>query len=152
MVRGIRGVSRVGLSVTVDDVVGSLVEVERSGGELDQHLGPLGAEAAVVPAIVCAELQAGVRLADSVERAIARKSRIEALVGRLPVVEFDRSIAERWADLFVSLSRAGAMIPANDLVVAATAMHLEFGVLLGAEGDAHFERVPDLRVERLGRG
>lgn len=52
----------------------------------------------------------------------------------MPIVEFDRAIAERWAGLFAALTRDGAMIPANDLAVAATATHLGFAVLLGPEG------------------
>lgn len=127
----------------------ALIAVERGPGNLEDHLGELGAEPAVVPAIVYAELQVGVRLADTPERGASRRARIDALVGRLPIVEFDRAIAERWADLFASLTRAGAMIPANDLAVAATAIHLGFGVLLGPEGEEHYEHVPELRVERL---
>lgn len=129
----------------------ALVAVERSGGALEGHLDDLGAEPAVVPAIVYAELQVGVRLGDTPERAAVRRRRIEALVTRLPIVEFDRAIAARWADLFATLTRAGAMIPANDLAVAATALQLDFGVLLGPEGAAHYERVPELRVARLTR-
>lgn len=127
----------------------ALIAVERLGGDLDRHLGAFGAEPGVVPAIVYAELQVGVQLADTPGRAASRRRRIEGLVARLPVVEFDRSIAERWANLFATLSRRGAMIPANDLAVAATAIHLDFGVLLGPEGEEHYERVPDLRVVRL---
>lgn len=93
----------------------------------------------------------GVRLADSAARATARRARIEALVERLPIVEFDRPIADRWADLFADLTKTGAIVPSNDLVVAATALHLGFGVLLGSRGEAHYERVPGLRVARLGR-
>jgi len=38
------------------------------------------------------------------------------------------------------------MIPANDPVVAATALELECGALVGSEDEAHFRRVPGLRV------
>jgi predicted nucleic acid-binding protein len=127
----------------------ALIDLERMGGRLEDGLGELGSEPAVVPAIVYAELQVGVRLADSPARANARRARIEALVERIPIVEFDRALADRWADLFAVLTRAGAMMPANDLAVAATALHLGFGVLLGARGETHFERVPGLRVARL---
>jgi predicted nucleic acid-binding protein len=127
----------------------ALVDLERAGGGWDDALGPLGAEAAVVPAVVYAELLVGVRLADDSGRAAARQARIVALTSRLPLVDFSRETAERWADLFATLSRAGAMIPANDLAVAATALQLEFGVVVGTEGERHFRRVPDLRVERL---
>jgi len=127
----------------------ALVAVQRIGADLEARLGDLGADPAVLPAIVYAELQVGVRLADTPARAAGRRSRIDALVTRLPIVEFGRAIAERWADLFAALTRDGSRIPANDLAVAATAIHLGFAVLLGPEGEEHYERVPDLHVARL---
>ena len=58
-----------------------------------------------------------------------------------------------WARLFAQLSRAGRLIPANDLAVAATARHLGFSVLVGPSDEAHFSRVPDLDVRTLtGQG
>jgi predicted nucleic acid-binding protein len=128
----------------------ALIALERLGAEFEAHLGNLGFESAVVPAIVYAELQVGVRLASTRARAASRRARIEALIARLPVVEFDRAIADRWADLFAGLTRQGRMIPANDLAVAATALHLGFGVLLGPTGEDHFERISGLSVRRLG--
>ena len=65
------------------------------------------------------------------------------------MVEFGREIAELWAQLFATLSRAGKMIPANDLAVAATALHLDFGVLIGPRDESHFRAVPKLRCELL---
>ena len=127
----------------------ALVAVERLGIDLDQSLGELAEEIAVIPAIVYAELQVGVRLADTPARAASRRARIEALVSRLPVVEFDRAIGERWAELFTLLTRAGSMIPANDLSIAATAVHLGYAVLLGPKGEGHYEKVRGLRVARL---
>ena len=101
--------------------------MERAREGWDEALGKLGAEAAVVPAVVYAELLVGVRLAEDARRAAARRARVEALITRLPLVDFSRDTAERWADLFATLSRTGAMIPANDLAVAATALQLGFG-------------------------
>lgn len=109
-------------------------------------LAGIGGEAVVLPAIVYGELLVGVRLAGRTDRAAARRAKIGALVERVPIVEFGREIAERWADLFASLSRRGRLIPANDLAVAATAIQLDFGVLVGARHEAHFRRVPKLRV------
>ena len=127
----------------------ALIALQRLGGGLERHLGDLASEPAVVPAIVYAELQVGVRLADTPARVASRRDRIGALVSRLPVVEFDRAVAERWADLFADLTRQGRMIPSNDLAVAATAVHLGFSVLLGPKGEAHYERVSGLTVRRL---
>jgi predicted nucleic acid-binding protein len=44
------------------------------------------------------------------------------------------------------MSRDGRLIPANDLAVAATAIELGFGVLVGPHDEAHFRQVPGLRV------
>ena len=67
----------------------------------------------------------------------------------MPIVEFGAELAEPWATPFVALSRKGRLIPANDLAVAATAVHLGFGVLVGPDDEAHFRAVPHLRVQAL---
>ncbi len=127
----------------------ALVAIERAGHDWQVALGPLGEQEVVVPAIVCAELLVGVRLADSRARVSARQAKMDALLARLPIVDFTRETADRWADLFAALSRAGTMIPANDLAVAATAVQLGFGVLVGPRDERHFRRVPGLRCEPL---
>ena len=126
-----------------------LVALERASRPRNAALQSLGAEPAALPAIVCAELLVGVRLARSAALAVSRRAKIHALVARVPVVDFGLSIAERWADLFGTLSRRGRLIPANDLAVAATALHLGYGVVVGPLGEAHFRTVPGLRVESL---
>ena len=118
----------------------------------DRFLGRLAAETAVLPAAVYAELLVGVLLADSPPRAAARRTRIDALAVRVPVVEFGVTIAKEWARLFATLSRVGQLIPANDLAVAATATHLGFTVLVGPSDERHFRRVEGLDVEVLRIG
>jgi predicted nucleic acid-binding protein len=135
------------LGVVID--TSALVALERAGESFDATSVALGDEPAVIPAIVYAELQVSVRLAGERSRAARRRARIEALTSRVPIVEFDQTIAERWADLFAALTRAGTMIPGNDIQVAATAAHLDFAVLVGARGERHFAKVPGLRLARL---
>lgn len=103
-------------------------------------------EPGAIAAIVYAELLVGVRMAESRRRAASRRAKLDALISTLPIVEFGPAEAERWADLYASLSRSGQLIPANDLVVAATALELGHGVLVGPADELHFRRVPDLRV------
>lgn len=59
------------------------------------------------------------------------------------------SFAERWADIFGALRSSGTPIPASDAQVAATALGLGSGVLVGPAGEAHFRRVPGLTVHVL---
>src|SRR5581483_597964 len=112
-------------------------------------LAKLGDEPLALPAIVYAELLIGVRLADRVGRASARRAKVDALVARVPIVDFGREIADRWADVVATLRKKGALIPANDVAVAATALQLGFAVLVGSRDEQHFRRVPKLRVESL---
>lgn len=114
-------------------------------------LGPCVDERIVLPAVVYAELLVGVHLADGPERAAARRARIEALTMRAPIVDFSAAIAEEWARLFVRLRHAGHPVPANDLAVAATALHLGFAILVGPSDERHYRRVEGLRVEVLAR-
>jgi predicted nucleic acid-binding protein len=127
----------------------ALVAVERASGTWEAALSTFGDEPGALPAIVCAELLAGVHLARSTARAASRRAKIDALLARVPVIDFGLAIAERWAQLFTTLSGRGRLIPANDLAVAATALHLGFGVVVGPQDEAHFRSVPGLRVERL---
>jgi len=126
-----------------------LVAMERRRDITNLSAG-VAEEPAVVPAIVYAELLSGVLLADSPSRAAERRAKIDALVAAAPVVDFTPEIAEHWAALFVMLHQAGRMIPGNDLVVAATARSMAFGVLVGPADERHFRVVPELRVEVLG--
>ncbi len=127
----------------------ALVAVERASASWEEALSSLGNEPAALPAIVCAELLAGVRLARGASRAAARRAKLDAILAKVPVVDFGLAFAERWADLFATLSAQGRLIPANDLAVAATALHLGFGVAVGPDDEAHFRAVPRLRVEPL---
>lgn len=143
------------MGVVVD--TSALVAAERrreddiSGTQLTwgSLLGRLANESAVLPAAVYAELLVGVHLAGSSSRAAARRARIDALTARVPIIDFNAAIAHHWARVFAELRRAGEPIPANDLAVAATALHLEFAVLVGPSGEGHFRRVAGLVVEQL---
>lgn len=133
----------------------ALIAVERRAADTrgaaawSALLPSLASEPVVLPAIVVAELLSGVAMADTAARAAARRTRVDALLAMVPVVDFDVEIAEEWARLLASLSRGGRLIPSNDLVVVATARRLDFGVLVDSADEKHFKMVDGLRVETL---
>lgn len=127
----------------------ALIALERRGSAAEFSVGSLAGETLAIPAIVYAELLAAVQLADTPTRAASRRAKVDAIVARAPVVEFDAPAASRWAEVYAELHRAGTLIPSNDLTVAATALHLGFGVLVGPGDEVQFRRVPGLRVEVL---
>ena len=93
-----------------------------------------------------AELLVGVELAGDTRRANARRARIDALTTYATVVDFDVTIARVWARLFAATHRAGRAVPSNDLAVAATALHLDYAVLVGPLDEQHFRAIDGLQV------
>jgi predicted nucleic acid-binding protein len=127
----------------------ALVDVEREGAEWLARLEGVGEEEIALPAIVYAELMAGVALAGNTKRAGRRRARIDRFASAVGVIPFDESEAREWAALFAVLSARRHMIPSNDLAVASTARHLGFGVLVGASDERHFRQVPKLVVRTI---
>ncbi len=125
------------------------VAVERAGGGWQQLVESCGDEPVALPASVYAELLVGVAMADSPRRARQRRAGLDALASAVEIVDFGPAVAERWAGLFSDLVRKGQRVPSNDMAVAATALHLGFGVLVGPTDEHHFRTVPELRVEVL---
>jgi predicted nucleic acid-binding protein len=109
-------------------------------------------EELVMPAVVWAEALAGVRLADSAQRAARRMARLEALRRVMGIEPFTADTAEHHADIFAELTQSGTMIPQNDIAVAATARCLGCGVLVGPRDEAHYRRVAGLEVRVLTVG
>jgi len=126
----------------------ALVALERARA-VDRPLELDPGEIYTIPAIVWAEALVGVRLAANVDQAARRMARLEAIRGVTGVQDFTPLVAVHYADIFSELSKSGGLIPQNDITVAATARYLEFGVLAGPSDEAHFRRVPGLRVQVL---
>ena len=103
-----------------------------------------------IPAIVWAEALVGVRLASTVDQAARRMARLEAIRSVTGVQDFTPKVAIHYADIFSELSKAGSLIPQNDIAVAATARFLDFGVLVGPSDESHFRRVKGLEVQVIG--
>lgn len=126
----------------------AVVAIER-GDDLERILRDLGDEAVVLPAIVYAELLAGAALTRDRARAAERRAKVATLAATFPVVEFGKLFAEKWAEIVGALRGSGNPIPSNDAQVAATALGLGFGVLVGPADEAHFRRVPGLTLRVL---
>ena len=123
----------------------ALIELEKA---VDRERPPSfpSEETPVIPAIVWAEALIGARMADTPARAARRRAHLEALRGQAEVEPFGPEAAEHYADIYAELSRLGALIPQNDIAVAATGRLLGFGVLVGPRDEEHFRRVPGLTV------
>jgi tRNA(fMet)-specific endonuclease VapC len=125
----------------------ALIAWERGVGEMP--FGLALEDTLTIPAIVWAEAIIGVLLAESPARAVRRRRRLDDVRSAFGIESFTVEAAEHYAEIHAALSRAGRMIPANDIAVAATARALGFSVLVGPQDEAHFRTVPDLIVHVL---
>ena len=126
----------------------ALVQLDRSpvaGKDL-----PFASEPAVLPTIVWAEALIGVRLATSAKRAANRRGLLERIRLITTFEPFSPEAAEIYADIYYQLRKDGKLIPQNDLQIAAIALSLDYGVLVGQQDEKHFRKINDLRVEILG--
>ncbi len=70
---------------------------------------------------------------------------IRRVLGRVAdVLPLTPAVAERYGHIKAELAARGALIPSNDVWIAATALEED---LILVSDDAHFERVPGLTVE-----
>lgn len=123
----------------------ALIALERSG----EVAAELLEESVFIPAVVWAEAMVGVHRAMSPEIGLRRHRRLESLREVFGFCDFNREVAERYAEIVALLARKGQMIPQNDIAVAATALCLGHRVLIGASDEKHFRMVPDLEVAVL---
>lgn len=105
-----------------------IIAVER--GQLDAgHLrGEADDEAVAIAAITASELLHGVhRLTGAVAKTRAERF-VEQLLGAMPVIAFDLDIARVHARLDAELSAKGAAVSDADLMIAATAVWLDYRI------------------------
>ena len=94
--------------------------------------------------ITVSELYEGVRWAKSPRRAKKRSEFIEQFALTLPVVDFTLPIARVHAKIRATQRQRGKMIGAHDLIIAATAISMDWEVL--TLNGAEFRQVEGLGV------
>lgn len=121
------------------------VAAERGRLALDAALAAHAQEPVVLSAVTASELLHGVHRAADPARRLRRERFVEAILSRFPVVEFDLEAARVHARLWAELAASGLRIAAHDLLIAATAIALDFQVATADSRD--FSRIPGLRLQ-----
>ena len=131
------------MGIVVDS--SSLVAAERGDLDLSRLVTGAGDEAVAVSAITAAELLHGVERLSGVRRVRAQRF-VEELLDRMPVVPFDVDVARVHATLSADLRARGQMFGAHDLIIAATAVFLDYDI---ATRDLRsFPKIKSLRVRQ----
>ena len=124
----------------------SLIAAERGELDLEKLLRESFDDEVGMAAITASELLHGIhRLKGGLKQARAERF-VEQLLDRLPVVPFDLAAARVHARLAAELAAKGAAVGAHDLLIAATAVSIDFDV---ATRDLRsFPRITGLTVRR----
>lgn len=121
-----------------------LIAVERRKLGLLELLRQYSAEPVAISAVTASELLHGVHRAQDSRRAEQRRSFVESLLSAYTIIPFDLDAARQHAQIWATMQTNGKIIGAHDLLIAATALALNYAVV--TLNTAEFSRVPGLRV------
>lgn len=113
------------MGILIDSSV--LIAADRGEIDLDAVMEGRADEAVAIAAITASELLHGVHRLKGAHRARS-EALVERLLARLPVIAFDLAAARVHAALSADLRARGAVVGAHDLMIAATAVLLDYGV------------------------
>jgi len=119
-----------------------LVAFERRRFDLEKLLTDHSQPA--IAAVTAAELLIGVERADTPERRSRRETFVQNIFTRIPIIPFDMAQARLFAIHFADLAQRGEMIGDRDLVIAVTALSLEYD--LATLNVREFQRVNGLKL------
>lgn len=97
-----------------------------------------------ISAITASELLIGVHRADTKARHIKRTAFVETILKHIPVLDFTTEVARIHAEIYAHLAKAGHMIGAHDLIIAATALAYDCALL--TRNHKEFSRIHGLKV------
>lgn len=132
------------MGVVVD--TSALILIERRGGDVAELAAIAARENARIASITISELLVGAHRAAHSAQRLHRESFVAALLDFMTVEPFDEPIARVHAALVAELSSRGQLIGPYDMLIAATAIALNYAVLTHNARD--FERVPGLVVRQ----
>ena len=118
-----------------------LIHYERGRGGLPAE------EDLVIAAITASELLHGVQRADAAHRP-GREAFVEGILASVPVIPFTLPVARIHARLWAELAAKRLILGAHDLLIAATALSLDWP-LVTLDRRA-FAGVPGLRLRQVG--
>ena len=98
-----------------------------------------------ISVVTVAELLHGVERANNEARRLRRQAFVEKVIEFLPIFLFDVAAARIYARIWASLVQRGFTVGAHDLIIAATAISLDYTVITSNRRD--FEKIDGLRLE-----
>jgi tRNA(fMet)-specific endonuclease VapC len=131
------------MAVLIDASI--LIETERGRLDLEPHVARHGEEEAFLSVVTASELLHGVHRATQPDVRARRSAFVEGILERFPLLSVDLACARAHAQVWVELSKAGALIGPHDLWLAATCV--AHGLTMVTANVREFTRVPGLELE-----
>lgn len=125
-----------------------IIALERNRSAIDELIAGREDEPFGISVVTVAELLHGVERADTETRRLRRQAFVEKVIELFPIFPFDVSVARIYARIWASLARKGHTVGAHDLIIAATAIALDYTVVTANRRD--FEKIEGLRLEVRG--
>jgi len=122
-----------------------IIALERDRGAVESLVTGREDEPFGISVVTVAELLHGVERADTETRKIRRQAFVEKIIEMIPVIPFDIGVARIYARIWASLMQRGFMAGAHDLIIASTAISLDYTVITANRRD--FENIEGLRLE-----
>ena len=122
-----------------------IITLERNRQKIEEIIQGREDEFFGISVITVAELLHGVERADTETRKIKRQAFVEKVIEFFPVHDFDVTIARIYARIWASLAQKNLTVGAHDLIIAATAISMNYTVVTSNLRD--FEKIEGLKVE-----
>lgn len=103
------------------------------------------ADDVAIPAVAVAEYLAGTLLDSDPGRAAAQRAFLDEVLSVLPVLEYDRAVAEHHAALLAHVQHSGSKRGTHDLIIAATARAAD-RILVTTDERARFGELPEVNA------
>ena len=116
--------------------------LRRSSDVLLQRIQAIPVAQQVMSVVTYAELLYGVQVSSKKK---ANQAAVEALAVHLAILDWPANAAQHYAEIRAELKKKGALIGANDLLIAAHARSL--GAIVVTNNTKDFARVKGLRIE-----
>ena len=124
----------------------AIIAIERNRQDAETLIAGRENELFGISVMSVAELLHGVERADTAARKIKRQAFVEKVIEIFPVFPFDTTTARIYAKLWATVSGKGISVGAHDLMIAATAIALDYTVVTANMRD--FGRIDGLKVEK----
>jgi len=119
------------------------IAAERGEFELDEFVRNTPPTSYVMSSVTAAELLLGIELATPAKREL-RQGNVSGYLAGFPILDFDIHCARHWAKIAAQLRAKGLNIGTNDLLIAATAVRYNYGVI--TFNAREFSRIQGLAV------